>query len=45
MKGDINTKESTMANFYFKEEMVRKLANAKIKMLFFNGQNKDEFPK
>ena len=34
-----------MANFYFKEEMVHKLANAKIKMLFLNGQNKDEFPK
>lgn len=33
----INIKESTLINFYYKEEMVHKLANLKIKMLFFES--------
>lgn len=40
-RGDIiNIKESTVINFYYKEEMVHKLQNVKIKMLFFKTENK-----
>lgn len=45
-RGDfINIKESTLTNFYWKEEMIHKPANLKQKCFFLIARTKDEFPK